>query len=392
MLQAPQEHRVQAASPQLFPSPPAKALMSVSRICACKPCSLGCFSYGVLPRPSIPAALLQVPGAAAGCAAAASGCCVVSGSVPALPNGAAWGPLLKPGDGDSCMGSVLWPSTRLAEQKVTGTLRAASFTGCLPCSTSSLFFTQLQRTVTLGFTTPRPGSGCQCLGITRTPTAPVVPPGSQDVPSTAPPHSALGLGVGGRRACSCHSPREQPLLHPPPQTRSSSLPPPLPLPLCHQLLSRAMPDCSFQLRHILASACHLLLGQCHAACPSPGHPVRHPHTVGCSHVLPAAGDLRLLQQRGLHCHRAVIPVLLPQDGCRTLPLCSSGDCSAVACSQSAKALWRSLSRAGAWCQACSHALGWKLDVSPGTDSRKGSLWQHTQLQAECCFPTPTRAR
>lgn len=99
-----------------------------------------------------------MPGAAAGCAAAAGGCCTVGGSVPTLPSGAAWGEelLLKPGDGDSCMGSVLQLSTGLAEQEVTGTLRAASSTGRLPCSTS-LFFSQLRHTVTPAFTTPRPG-------------------------------------------------------------------------------------------------------------------------------------------------------------------------------------------------------------------------------------------
>lgn len=122
------------------------------------------------------------------------------------------------------------------------------------------------------------------------------------MPSAAPPHSALGLGAGGRRACSCHSPREQPLLNPPPQTRSSNLPPPhfLP-PLCHQLLSRAVPGCSFQLCHILASACHLVLGQCPAACPSPGHPVRCHTPVGCGHVLPAAAEGPALPL-GCHLH------------------------------------------------------------------------------------------
>lgn len=174
MLQAPQEHRAQSAFPQLFPSPPAKSPVTSHLPITCRPhlCLQTTFIR-----------LLLIQGASQGCALPGPPspplrcrCPVLLLGVLLLPVGAArWvalfqpcpmeqrgvrsccsGASLKPGDGDSCMGSVLQLSTGLAEQEVTGTLRAASSTGCLPCSTS-LFFSQLRHTVTPAFTTPRPG-------------------------------------------------------------------------------------------------------------------------------------------------------------------------------------------------------------------------------------------
>lgn len=119
---------VPSQSPPASPSAPARALMSVSRICACKHLSSGCFSHGALPQgcalpgPASPCpylsrghaisrwpgcsppwqalALVWVPGA--GCAAAGNGCLVEQCGMRSC----CWGPPQLLGDWDRPRGDL----------------------------------------------------------------------------------------------------------------------------------------------------------------------------------------------------------------------------------------------------------------------------------------------
>lgn len=155
---------VPSQPPPASPSPPARALTSVSHICACKRLFLGCFSRRALPQgctqpgpclswghaqlqgpfPGQALAPVWVPGA--GCAAAGGRCLMEQCGMRSCCFGATtwrWGP--------ATWGPVLHPGAALVGQESIGTFRPACFTG------HSLVCSQPQDMVALVPAVPRHG-------------------------------------------------------------------------------------------------------------------------------------------------------------------------------------------------------------------------------------------
>lgn len=157
---------VPSQPPPASPSPPARALTSVSHICACKHLSLGCFSCRALPQGcTLPGPCLScgharlqdlapvwVPGA--GCAAAGGGCLMEQCGMRSCCFGAttvAWG------WGPAMWGPVLHPGAGLVGQESIVTFRPVCFTGRSLCNQASLVCSQPQDMVALAPAVPRHG-------------------------------------------------------------------------------------------------------------------------------------------------------------------------------------------------------------------------------------------
>lgn len=229
--------------PPASPSPPARALMSVSHACACKHLSLGCFSHRAHPRGALCQALpppsLPIPWL---CLAAGLHpyCSADGGAAPFLgkpspgggargwmcccwwwvPDGTVWDEELLLGAitvawgwGQATWGPVLHPGAGPG----TGTLRPARFTGHLPCTKASLFCSQPRHTVALAPAAHRPVLWLSGFGAGSDACRPwQCSPGSRAASSLTLPRRHPQLGVGGSWAFSCHGPRSGPCcIHPP---------------------------------------------------------------------------------------------------------------------------------------------------------------------------------
>lgn len=369
VVRGPWEHSAQSTSPSVPITSSQSSHVCQPRLCLQTPFLGLLLSRGPSPgvcsaRPCLP---LSLPVLWPCLAAGLRPCCSADGraapslskrlprcgcqglDVP-LPGGAAWMEELLLGAitvawgwGQATWGPVLHPGAGLAEQEGTGTLRPGCFSGRSPCTKASSFCSQSQHTWPWLLLPPGLGSGHWGLGLALMPPA----PGSACLGAELLPASLLHVGTRGWGLeavglSSSHGmvPGAALVASTPLQARSSSLPPSL----SYQLLSRAVPDCP---SHLVATSWHPpapATSSWHSALlPAHplGHPVRHPHSVGCcgsswvpcalrrTHYMDAA-TVGWPEPAGSSEGPCVATVRFPQAGGRALPSHSSGDSRAPA--------------------------------------------------------------